>query len=255
MIASWRSVTSADSWSATFDEVVRLNGRAVVAGFPRWPRTSAARRRSTSTELDLTDVTSYEGMIDAFGDGPTHTLTSRGSSATATRPPLLPGGMGRAEWLDDGVQRPAGRALPDRLPRAVGQQCRACHRQRDGVDSRSVARHDRARRRWSPHGHAPGTRRDGVGRNAHAAHQPGDSRAWAARGDARPQLGGHRLVPGCGRRARRARCLRRRRPPRTADMPDQRRVQGGSGDVDAAAARLPRCATGARRPTERRRLG
>jgi predicted amidohydrolase YtcJ len=90
----------AASWSASFDQVVQLDGRAVVAAF-RDGHAHPLHAGINRTELDFTDVTSYDGIIDhvrRWADAHPHDSWIVGHCYA---PPLLPGGMGRAEWLDD----------------------------------------------------------------------------------------------------------------------------------------------------------
>src|SRR6185295_15733476 len=89
----------AASWSASFDQVVQLNGRAVVAAF-RDGHAHPLHAGINRTELDLTDVTSYEGVIDRVRQWAEAHPNDSWIVGHCYAPPLLPGGMGRAEWLD-----------------------------------------------------------------------------------------------------------------------------------------------------------
>ena len=85
--------------SASFDQVIQLNGRAVVAAF-RDGHAHPLHAGINRTELDLTEVTSYDAIIDRVRQWATTHPDDRWIVGHCYAPPLLPGGMGRAEWLD-----------------------------------------------------------------------------------------------------------------------------------------------------------
>jgi predicted amidohydrolase YtcJ len=86
--------------STSFDEVVQLNGRAVVAAF-RDGHAHPLHAGINRTELDLTAVTSFDGIIDHVRRWAETHPEDPWIVGHCYAPPLLPGGMGRAEWLDD----------------------------------------------------------------------------------------------------------------------------------------------------------
>ncbi len=89
----------AASWAPTFDEVVHLEGRCLVPAF-RDGHAHPLHAGINRNELDLTGVPTFDEVIervrrwaDAHPDDPWIV-------GHCYAPPILPNGVGRAEWLD-----------------------------------------------------------------------------------------------------------------------------------------------------------
>ncbi len=87
------------SWSSSFDEVVHLDGRAVVAGF-RDGHAHPLHGGINRNGLDLTGVGSFDEVIEQVRRWAEAHPTDPWIVGHCYAPPLLPGGLGQAEWLD-----------------------------------------------------------------------------------------------------------------------------------------------------------
>ncbi|MEP7114505.1 MAG: amidohydrolase [Ilumatobacteraceae bacterium] len=90
---------SAESWAPTFDEIVRLDGRALVPAF-RDGHAHPLHAGVNRNELDLTGVQSFDAVIECVRQWADTHPDDSWIVGHCYAPPLLPGGMGRAEWLD-----------------------------------------------------------------------------------------------------------------------------------------------------------
>ena len=86
--------------SVPFDQVVQLDGRALVPAF-RDGHAHPLHGGINRGELDLTDVGSFDGVIEAVRRWAESHPDDPWIVGHCYAPPLLPGGMGRAEWLDE----------------------------------------------------------------------------------------------------------------------------------------------------------
>ena len=85
--------------SMTFDRVVQLDGRALVPAF-RDGHAHPLHGGINRGELDLTGVGSFDGVIEAIRRWAETHPADPWIVGHCYAPPLLPGGLGRAEWLD-----------------------------------------------------------------------------------------------------------------------------------------------------------
>ncbi|MEO7369556.1 MAG: amidohydrolase [Ilumatobacteraceae bacterium] len=89
----------AASWTTSFDEVVNLEGRALLAAF-RDGHAHPLHAGINRSGLDLTGVATFEEVIGRVRSWAETHPDEPWIVGHCYAPPLLPGGMGRAEWLD-----------------------------------------------------------------------------------------------------------------------------------------------------------
>ena len=89
----------AASWSTSFDQVVHLEGRAVVPAF-RDGHAHPLHAGINRNELDLTNVGSFDDVIDRVRRWAETHRDDQWIVGHCYDPTLLPRGVGRAEWLD-----------------------------------------------------------------------------------------------------------------------------------------------------------
>ncbi len=235
----------ASSWATTFDEVVQLEGRCVVPAF-RDGHAHPLHAGINRNELDLTGVPTFDDVIERVRQWADAHPQDPWIVGHCYSPPILPNGVGRAEWLDAACPDRPVVLFPTDYHALWANERGASARRRVPVDPRPVARHDRPRRRWATGRDAARTRRDGSGATAHASSDPGQPGAWTGRGDDRPQRRGDRVGTRRSGRPRRARRVLRWRSPGTADMPGQCGLQGRPPLVDPPARWVQRCSPGPR---------
>ncbi|MEP7202099.1 MAG: amidohydrolase [Ilumatobacteraceae bacterium] len=86
--------------SVRFDQVVRLDGRALVPAF-RDGHSHPLHGGINRGELDLTGVASFDDVIDTVRRWARSHRDDSWIIGHCYAPHLLPGGMGRSEWLDE----------------------------------------------------------------------------------------------------------------------------------------------------------
>jgi predicted amidohydrolase YtcJ len=89
----------AESWTSTFDEIVQLDGRPLVPAF-RDGHAHPLHAGVNRNELDLTGVSSFDAVIEQVRQWADSHPEDPWIVGHCYAPPLLPGGMGKAEWLD-----------------------------------------------------------------------------------------------------------------------------------------------------------
>ena len=90
----------AASWTSSFDQVVRLEGRALVPAF-RDGHAHPLHAGINRNELDLTGVGSFDDVIDHVRRWADTHRDDPWIVGHCYDPTVLPRGVGRAEWLDD----------------------------------------------------------------------------------------------------------------------------------------------------------
>ena len=89
----------AASWAATFDEVVHLDGRCLVPAF-RDGHAHPLHAGINRNELDLTGVPTFDEVIERVRRWADAHPEDPWIVGHCYAPPILPHGIGRAEWLD-----------------------------------------------------------------------------------------------------------------------------------------------------------
>lgn len=87
------------SWSASFDEVVHLDGRVLAPAF-RDGHAHPLHGGINRNGLNLTGVASFDVVIERVRRWAETHPTDPWIVGHCYAPPLLPGGLGQAEWLD-----------------------------------------------------------------------------------------------------------------------------------------------------------
>ncbi len=90
---------SADSWAPTFDEVVRLDGRALLPAF-RDGHAHPLHAGVNINGLDLTGVRPFDAVIERVRQWADSHPDAPWIVGHCYDPTVLPRGLGQAEWLD-----------------------------------------------------------------------------------------------------------------------------------------------------------
>ena len=94
-----RRSTTRSSWASGVDEIVDLHGRALLPAFRdghAHPLHAGIKRNG----LDLTGVATFDGVIDRVRRWAESHPDDPWIVGHCYDPPLLPNGIGHAEWLD-----------------------------------------------------------------------------------------------------------------------------------------------------------